>query len=974
MPKPRSSGRALRALVLAVGCLLPSLGSRAAAPLDAPGFTPRFAGYHALVNATVVPAPGIEIPRATLVISNGLIASLQSDGPVPAGARAWDYAGLTVYAGFVEPYVAQSLAVAAAPLASGDPATDQRPLADEDLGPRFFGVPGQERDAGSPGPGAFTRRVTPELRVATLYTPTPKTLESLQELGFTAAHIVPSDGLIRGQSAVVSLGAASPNRAVLRADLAQCVGFDPGPTDGTVPAPYPGSLMGAVAVFRQTFLDAAHHAATKAYASGHPEAGLSPPFNAAWDALRAVTAGQTVLFDAGSVLMMHRAAQLARELGLNHTAFLATGQEWRRPDLLAAIGGPFILPLAHPALPKIAQAADWEDVSLDQLRAWDWAPETAALLERAALPFALSTHGLTERQEFRKNLAASLERGLSRSNALRALTLTPAQLTGLADRLGTVEPGKLAHLTVVAGDYFNPTSRVHAVWVEGVPHELPRPRRESPVPSQTATNATTQTTSTNLPPFPRPALARVARAPLDLRGPLQRPAAVLVRHATIWTCGPAGVLTNASLLIRQGRIEAVGTEPADAADGALIVEGNGLHLTPGLIDCHSHSAILGSVNEGTIPSSAMVRIEDVINSESPEMLRQLAGGLTVANLLHGSANPIGGQNAVIKLREGAPPDGLRLPGAPAGIKFALGENVKQANWGDRQTTRFPQTRMGVPTFFANRFTAAQRYRQALQARQTDPSLPPLRRDLELEALAEILEGRRLIHCHSYRQDEIVVFLRTMESFGVRVATLQHVLEGYKVADEIARHGAGASTFSDWWAFKMEVIDAIPYAGSLMRERGVTVSFNSDSSDHARRLNTEAAKAVKYGGTTEAEALRFVTLNPARQLGIDARVGSLERGKDGDFAVWSGHPLDTRSLCLQTWIEGHQYFERAAQETRTQALREEHTALLAKARNARTGGTAEPSAAARARFFQRAWESASHLGVVDCQDCVLQRRP
>src|SRR5262249_40076264 len=268
-----------------------------------------------------------------------------------------------------------------------------------------------------------------------------------------------------------------------------------------------------------------------------------------------------------------------------------------------------------------------------------------------------------------------------------------------------------------------------------------------------------------------------------------------------------------------------------------------------------------------------------------------------------------GQNQVIKLRDGASPEEMKFEGAPPGIKFALGENVKQSNAGERATTRFPQTRMGVPTFHANRFTAAQQYLQAWEDCAKKGGVPP-RRNLELEALGEIIQGKRLIHCHSYRQDEILAFLRVMESFKVKVATLQHVLEGYKVADEIAAHGAGGSCFADWWAYKFEVYDAIPYDGSLMRDRGVVVSFNSDSSELARHLYLEAAKAVKYGDTPEIEALKFVTLNPAKQLKIDAHVGSLEVGKDGDFALWSKSPLDSGTVCLQTWIEGKKYFDRS----------------------------------------------------------------
>ncbi|HSH15941.1 MAG TPA: amidohydrolase, partial [Verrucomicrobiae bacterium] len=326
---------------------------------------------------------------------------------------------------------------------------------------------------------------------------------------------------------------------------------------------------------------------------------------------------------------------------------------------------------------------------------------------------------------------------------------------------------------------------------------------------------------------------RLARSPLEDRGPLAEPRAVLVRQATLWTGGAAGRLEDHDLLIVDGKIAGIGKAlaiPTGLEGKAVVIEARGRHVTPGLIDAHNHSMILGGVNEGSIPSSAMVRIGDVVNSETANLYRQLAGGLTVANLLHGSANPIGGQNAIIKLRDGATPEGLKLEGAPPGIKFALGENVKQANWGDDNVTRFPQTRMGVPTFMANRFTAARQYVRALENRGADE--PPVRRDLELETLGEILRGERWIHCHSYRQDEILAFLRLMEQFGIQVGTLQHILEGYKLADEIARHGAGASAISDWWGYKLEVIDAIPYAGSLMRERGVLVSFNSDSSDHA----------------------------------------------------------------------------------------------------------------------------------------------
>ena len=453
------------------------------------------------------------------------------------------------------------------------------------------------------------------------------------------------------------------------------------------------------------------------------------------------------------------------------------------------------------------------------------------------------------------------------------------------------------------------------------------------------------------------------------------PAAVLIRNATLWTSSKRGILKKHDLLIADGKIKKIGRDH-QAPENAHVIDAKGKHVTAGLIDAHNHSMILGGVNEGTLPSSAMVSIGDVVNSESPEIHRQLAGGLTVANLLHGSANPIGGQNAIIKLRIGQGPEALKFKAAPPGIKFALGENVKQSNWGDDKNTRFPQTRMGVPVFHENRFTAAWQYNREWRRFREKGGSPP-RRDLELETLGQIITGERWIHCHSYRQDEILAFMRTMEKFGVRVGTLQHVLEGYKVADEIAAHGAGGSCFADWWAYKYEVIDAIPYAGSLMHERGVVVSFNSDSSDLARRLNLEAAKAVKYGNTKETEALNFVTINPAKQLRVDHRVGSLEAGKDGDFAIWSEHPLSTRTVCLETWIEGKRYFERGEALQLAEARATEREKLLTKAKGEakkdkkKDKEKDDDSDDARAAFFRRALETAHGLGVVDCMDCKIE---
>lgn len=378
--------------------------------------------------------------------------------------------------------------------------------------------------------------------------------------------------------------------------------------------------------------------------------------------------------------------------------------------------------------------------------------------------------------------------------------------------------------------------------------------------------------------------------------------------ATVWTCGAEGILKDATVVVKEGKIVAVGTD-LEVPEGAKEIPCEGKHLTPGIIDCHSHMATDGGINEVGQAVTAEVRIGDTIDCDDIHIYYQLAGGVTTANVLHGSANPIGGQNQVIKLRWGATAEEMKFEGAPAGIKFALGENVKQSNWGARATGRYPQSRMGVDELMIDRFQAAKEYRENQQRwERSRRGLPP-RRDLELEAIAEILEKKRLVHCHSYRQSEILALLRTLESFDVQVGSLQHILEGYKLAPELAEHGAMASSFSDWWGYKFEVYDAIPHNGALLHRAGVVVSFNSDDLELARLLNLEAAKATKYGGVEPEEALKFVTLNPARQLRIDAHVGSIEVGKHADLVVWSGPPMSSFSRCEQTWIDGRRYFDR-----------------------------------------------------------------
>ncbi|MEW4564562.1 amidohydrolase family protein [Bremerella sp. JC770] len=410
--------------------------------------------------------------------------------------------------------------------------------------------------------------------------------------------------------------------------------------------------------------------------------------------------------------------------------------------------------------------------------------------------------------------------------------------------------------------------------------------------------------------------------------PIKRDAVVALTGATIWTSGPQGKIDNGTVLLRNGKIEKVGKKIAIPKD-AVVVDVTGKHITPGLIDCHSHIATDGGINESGQAITAEVRIADFVDADDITIYWQLAGGLTTANVLHGSANPIGGQNQVIKMRWGSNYDALRFREAPAGIKFALGENVKQSNWGNDFRTRYPQTRMGVEQIFRDEFREAQQYQQAHRDYAKNKKGIPPRRDLELDAIVEILSGKRWVHCHSYRQDEILALIRVLDEYNITIGSLQHILEGYKVADAMKKHGATGSTFSDWWAYKVEVRDAIPYNGALMHDQGVIVSFNSDDWELGRRMNQEAAKAVKYGNLSPEEALKFITINPAIQLRIEKYVGSIEPGKHADLAIWSGPPLSNFSVCEQTWIDGKKYFDREEEQERRQQVAEMKNTLVQK---------------------------------------------
>jgi imidazolonepropionase-like amidohydrolase len=422
---------------------------------------------------------------------------------------------------------------------------------------------------------------------------------------------------------------------------------------------------------------------------------------------------------------------------------------------------------------------------------------------------------------------------------------------------------------------------------------------------------------------------------------------LLIRNATVWTNEKEGIMENADVLIRDGKIAAIGKNLSDGA--ARIIDGTGKHLTPGIIDEHSHIAA-ASINEGAQSVTSEVRIADNLNPDDVNIYRQLSGGVTTSHILHGSANVIGGQTQLIKLRWGANDDDLKFKGWPGQIKFALGENVKRSNFTiPGGNNRYPDTRMGVEQVLEDAFTRAKDYQKEWKTyndAKDKKGLTVPRKDLELDALVEILEKKRFITCHSYVQSEINMAMEVANRMGYTVNTFTHILEGYKVADKMKKHGSFASTFSDWWAYKMEVEDAIPYNAAIMQKVGLTVAINSDDAEMARRLNQEAAKIVKYGGVTEEEALKMVTLNPAIMLHVENKVGSLKVGKDGDVVLWSDNPLSIYAKSLYTIVDGTVYFDRKKDEQMQKDLDAERLRLVRKMNGEKRSGAptipAQPS--------------------------------
>lgn len=414
-------------------------------------------------------------------------------------------------------------------------------------------------------------------------------------------------------------------------------------------------------------------------------------------------------------------------------------------------------------------------------------------------------------------------------------------------------------------------------------------------------------------------------SPMPVTAQAQAKTQVLIRNATVLTA-VRGTLENTDILIENGKIARIGKD-LKAASNAKIIDGSGKFVSPGIIDAHSHT-MMDAVNEFSYSVTSMARIRDVLNPNDISIYRALAGGVTSANLLHGSANAIGGQNSVVKFKYGKPVEEFLIADAPPGIKFALGENVKRTNFNPTPgaVPRYPRTRMGTMEVIRDAFVRARDYKKSWDDFRTKKMAVQPRRDLELEPLVEILEGKRLVHAHGYRSDEHLNLLLLADEFGFKIASLQHALEAYKIAPEIAKRGAGVSIFSDYWSYKLEAYDSIPYNAAILWKAGANVSINSDSDERMRRLNLDAAKVVKFGGVPEEDALKMITINPAKQLGIDKRTGSIEVGKDADIVIWTAHPFSVYARPETTMIEGEIYFDRQQDIGKRAELQKERETL------------------------------------------------
>lgn len=958
---------------------------------------------YVLTNATIVLSPGEIIENGKMVIQDDKIVSIGKLIKIPKNAVEIDCDDQFIYPAFIE--------------LNSDLGMTELKSNSSSRGPQL--------ESSKKGAFYWNESIHPEIDAATIYTDDAKNRLNLLKSGFGYVLTHQNDGISRGTGVLVALNSSDENEAMTDWCSSAFFSFQKGVSRQS----YPSSQMGSIALLRQALYDGKWYADQK-----------NVDRNLSLEALNK----QTLLpqfFVVNDKWELLRAQKIANEFKFKYN-FLGAGDEYAIVDELNDMKANVVIPINFPEAYDVGNPYVARQIPLSDLKHWELAPKNPAILAENAINFSITSKGNKTANDFWKHIRVAIQNGLSEEDALKALTINPANILGISNYAGTIAEGKKASFLIFDKNPFTDEGQLMESWVLGErivhskkqkndiagTYNLLIDQRKLPlsisgtwpqlkgqiitkvvkIEDDIAKEDTVKTqvkvllsenditlnfemsdniwdgaitlrgkVNSKLGVFEGDGLLPTGKwikwtgvktespkkKSVDSieEGPTQSdslakswfpnmaygfdsiPEAenLVITNATVWTNEEAGIIDNATVVVENGKIVFCGTGRYKEPKNARVIDAKGMHLTTGIIDEHSHIAISKGVNEGGQAISAEVSIGDVVHSDDINIYRQLAGGVTTSQLLHGSANPIGGQSAIIKLKWGSTPEEMLIDNAPKFIKFALGENVKQSNWGPYNNVRFPQTRMGVEQVYYDGFERARNYLEAKKRYSSGELKEKPRVDLELEVLGEILEGERNITCHSYVQSEINMLMHVADSLGFKINTFTHILEGYKVADKMAEHGAGGSTFSDWWAYKYEVNDAIPYNAKMMHDQGIVVAINSDDAEMGRRLNQEAAKAVKYGGMSEEEAWKMVTLNPAKLLHLDDRLGSVKEGKDADLVLWSDNPLSVFAKVNYTIIDGTVLFERGLQpelEARNQA---ERARIISKMLYANANGNKKP---------------------------------